>query len=97
MNKRDTNRWYTLLPELIAGLQIAASPFLIGAGMGMAAFYLIDMPWNIGVCLLVSLSGLMTGLWWAVRIWKKEGTVHFMSRIIGSPELDQKYSDDPPF
>jgi hypothetical protein len=38
----------------------------------------------------VTLIGLIVGIIWATKVWKKKGTVHFMSRVMATPELDKK-------
>lgn len=38
----------------------------------------------------IAVIGLVIGIIWATRIWKKSGTLNFMSRINASPELDHK-------
>lgn len=31
---------------------------------------------------------LIMGVIWATRVWKKHGTIHFVSRVMATPELD---------
>jgi hypothetical protein len=72
--------------EGIAWLQIAASPLLIGALVGL----IVGITINAGLGIIIGLIGLVIGISWATRVSKKEGTSHYMSRIIATPELDGK-------
>ncbi len=36
----------------------------------------------------IATLGLIIGIIWATNIWKKTGTMRFMSRIMATPELD---------
>jgi hypothetical protein len=42
----------------------------------------------------VVLCGLILGIMWATRIWKKQGTSTFMSRVNTSPDLDNLTTQD---
>jgi membrane associated rhomboid family serine protease len=72
--------------EGIAWLQIAASPTLTGVIIG----FVIGLAGNTGLGIVVGLFGLIIGILWALRVSKKEGTNHFMSRTMATPELDEK-------
>lgn len=91
-HKQNTKRrlsFFELLTEISAWLQIVASPLLAGLVLGFLIY--ISVPYTTGIVmgLLVALVGLVIGIVWATRVWKKRGTVHFMSRIMATPELDK--------
>ena len=48
------------------------------------------MDYLIGLILwiLISISGLIMGIIWATKKFKTTGTVHFLSRVMATPELD---------
>lgn len=77
------------LTEGIAWLQVAASPTLIGAVLGI----LVGLAGSTGLGIIIGLTGLIIGVLWATRVSKKEGTVRFMSRTMATPELDEKEPD----
>lgn len=77
---------FNKLIEGIAWLQIAASPTLIGAVLGI----LVGLAGSTGLGIVIGLTGLIIGVLWAMRVSKKEGTVRFMSRTMATPELDEK-------
>lgn len=78
--------FFELITELIGGLQIMASPFLISLVIGLAIYLL--RPGRTGLITAITLIslGLLIGLAWAVKIWKKKGTNNFISEITSTPE-----------
>jgi hypothetical protein len=81
------------LTSFMAGLQIAISPLCIGivAGIFIYGFYPTTTGLVIGI--VVAALGLITGVMMARRVWRKRGTVEFISRVSASPELDN-FEDD---
>ena len=77
--------WIT---SFLAWLQIVASPFIIGAIVGL--FVYIKYPSSTGLVIgvFISAAGLIIGILIASRIGKKHGTVDFISSVTASPELD---------
>jgi hypothetical protein len=47
-------------------------------------------PHRVGGCLCIAGSGLILGIIWATRTWKKHGTMQFLSRLNATPDLDKK-------
>ena len=76
------------LTEVLGWLQIFVSPFLAGLGVGFI-FYLW-LPGTIGlvIAIFIAFLGLVGGIIWATRIWKKKGTIQFMTNLTATPELD---------
>ncbi|MBC5863404.1 hypothetical protein [Flavobacterium turcicum] len=79
---------FEYIMEIIAWLQIVASPLLIG--LGIAAFIYFPNPTETRmiIALLIAVLGLVTGIVWANRIWKSKGTMWFVSQISATPDLD---------
>jgi formate hydrogenlyase subunit 3/multisubunit Na+/H+ antiporter MnhD subunit len=77
--------WLTFF---IAWLQIVAFPFLIGIAAGFLTY--INYPSTAGLITGISIAvlGLIAGIILATKIWKKRGTVDFISNISATPELD---------
>lgn len=77
------------LTEGVAWLQIMASPLIFGIVIGGLIY--LAKPDYLGMALggAVALIGLIVGIIWATRVWKKRGTIDFMSRVIATPELDK--------
>ncbi len=78
------------ITEAIGWLQIVASPLLIGLGIGALVYFSHPTELRMIVGISVAALGLVIGIVWATRIWKKYGTMRFLSRIIATPELDNK-------
>lgn len=76
------------LTSFIAWLQIVASPLIVGLIIGFLVYK--NYPTKTGFVIGISIStlGLIIGIIIATRIWKKRGTVDFISRVSASPELD---------
>jgi hypothetical protein len=76
--------------EFFAWLRILLSPLAIGCFLGWVIY--INIPDTTGLILgvVVAVLGLIVGIVWATRVWKKQGTMHFISRISASEDLDPK-------
>ena len=74
--------------EIIGWLQIVASPLLLGSITGLVIY--LSNPGTLRLILGISVAtlGLIIGIIIATKAWKKKGTMHFVSRIMATPELD---------
>ena len=75
--------------EGIAWIQIALSPTLIGIIAGI----FVGVAGSPGFGIVMGLLGLTIGVLWAMRVSRKEGTSHFISRSMATPELNEKELD----
>jgi hypothetical protein len=75
------------LTSFISWLQIVASPLFFGLIIGLVVYGIY--PTTIGLILGIAVAtlGLVVGIIFATKIWKKRGTVDFISRVSASPEL----------
>lgn len=78
-----------ILIEVLNWIRIAISPTLIGALIG-GIIYLKMGEDGFALGISITTIGGIIGLLWATRIWRKQGTTNFISRIDASPELDNK-------
>lgn len=92
MNQKKN--FFELITELIGWISIAISPLLIGSLLGLLIYIFKTDRIGLILAILVAGSGLITGIVWASRIWKKEGTIQFLSRLISSEQMQQKEEDD---
>ena len=78
-----------LLVKIIGWLQIVASPLIASALIAVIVY--ANKPDRIGlmIAILISVSGLIGGIVFATKTWKKKGTVEFISRVRATPELDE--------
>jgi hypothetical protein len=84
-------KWIT---AIIAWLQIVASPLFIGIVIGFIVYYNIPGITGLVLGIVISAIGLIIGIVWAARVWKKRGTVEFISEIKSSPDFDKMNEED---
>jgi hypothetical protein len=79
---------FDYVAEVFGWLQILASPLLIS--LVFAAFVYFPNPngLRLFISFIIIATGLIIGIVFASRAWRKNGTMHFMSRVNASPELD---------
>jgi hypothetical protein len=82
-------RIIAFLIEAIGWLKIVASPLIIGSLIGGAIYLLWKNETAMVIGILFALAGAITGIIWATRIWRKYGTMHFLSRLNATPDLDK--------
>jgi len=82
--------FFELLTELAGWISIAISPLLIGSLLGLLIYIFKPDKTGLILAILVAGSGFISGIVWASRIWKKEGTIQFLSRLISSEQMQEK-------
>ncbi len=80
-----TLEWIT---SFFARMQIVASPLFLGLVIGLAVYGIYQSATGLVVGIVIAALGLTVGIVFATKIWKKRGTVDFVSRVSASPELD---------
>lgn len=78
-------KWIT---SFFAWLQIVSSPLLFGVIAGFIIYRIYPGTTGLILGIIIAFSGLIAGVIFATRVWKKRGTVDFISRVSASPELD---------
>jgi hypothetical protein len=91
MNKKKSAFEY--FTEIIGWGQIVASPFLGGLIIGALVYFPKPGRSTFIIAIVIATAGLAIGVIWATRVWKKKGTMHFMSGIMASPDLEKKDDD----
>ncbi|RYE52164.1 MAG: hypothetical protein EOP48_17030 [Sphingobacteriales bacterium] len=89
MKIKRNRSFFELLLEVFGWIQIVASPLLLGIVIGLLLFLADPGGFGTVIGILVAVIGFIIGIIWATRIWKRKGTMNFMSRIMASPELDE--------
>ena len=80
--------------EIVAWLQIVASPLLIGLGIGAYLYYKNPTTLFLILAIALGLIGFVIGILWANKVWKTKGTLWFISRVNASPDLDNLKSEN---
>ncbi|OYU95461.1 MAG: hypothetical protein CFE21_09975 [Bacteroidetes bacterium B1(2017)] len=78
--------------ELIGWVRIVLSPLIMGVVAGGVIYINWPTPVGFVIGLLVAVLGLVLGIIWATRVYKKQGTISFLARIMATPELEDKPS-----
>ncbi len=87
--KIDSKSIFDLITESIGWIQIIASPTLIGLVLGLITF--CYLPNSIGITIAISLAviGFIIGVVWATKVWRRQGTIDFLSRNNNSKETEK--------
>jgi predicted membrane-bound dolichyl-phosphate-mannose-protein mannosyltransferase len=84
---------FQFITEAFGWLQIVASPLVAGLIIGGLVYLAKRDTIGLSIGIGIALIGLIVGVIWATRVWRKKGTVDFMSRLLGTPELEKKESE----
>jgi hypothetical protein len=92
---KEKRNLFELFIEACGWLQIAASPLLIGLLAGFITY--LAKPDATGIFIGISIAslGLIIGVIWATRVWKRKGTIEFISKVSATPELDKLKEQEP--
>jgi uncharacterized membrane protein HdeD (DUF308 family) len=82
------SKFFQTVTEILGWLQIVASPFLIALIVAALLYFSSPTTERLVIAVIIAIVGLFTGIFWATRVWKKGGTIKFLSRIHATPELD---------
>ena len=77
------------ITELIGWFQIVISPTLLGFGIGCIVYFNFKNLAGIILGIIISIIGLIFGIVLATKKFKTTGTIHFLSRVSATPELDK--------
>ena len=81
--------FFEIMTEVFGWLRIVASPLFAGITIGLIIYFSTPNQAGIIIAISVAAFGLIIGIIWAAKIWKKEGTMNFISKITASPDLDK--------
>lgn len=82
-------RFLDLFTRAMAWLQIAASPIILGLLAGAVVYLFRSDIYGLILAITLAAAGLLIGIVWATRVWKKKGTVEYMGKLLGMPELEK--------
>ncbi len=84
----DKKSFFDIFTEVMGWLQIVASPFLVAVILGAIIYFPKPTTTRLFLAVAIVTTGLIVGIIWATRVWRRKGTNHFISRIMATPELD---------
>ena len=84
---------FELIMEIIGWLQIVASPLVLGLIAGGFIYFTKPTDTRLVIAIVVAFAGLFIGIIWATRIWRRKGTMNFLSRAMATTELDEVDDD----
>ncbi len=90
-SENKLHKVFELITEIYGWFQIMLSPTLIGGIIGTVVYH--KYPSVLGKMggISIGIIGILIGIVWATKIFKsKKGTIWFMSRVMATPELDEK-------
>lgn len=76
--------------EIVGWLRIVASPLFLGLIAGIVIYGFNPGGSGLLIGAIVALISLIIGIMWATKISKKQGTNQSLSRIMATPELDER-------
>jgi F0F1-type ATP synthase assembly protein I len=84
---KQKKNFFELFTELIGWLSIAISPFVIGSFIGLIIYSYKTDKTSLLIAILIACLGLVAGVIWATRIWRKRGTISFLSKLNSSERI----------
>lgn len=82
------------LIEVVNWFRIILFPTFLGVLLGGIIYYFFQNYTGKTLWIICSIIGVVSGVIWASKIWKKQGTTTFMSKVIATPELDNTNDEE---
>lgn len=79
---------FEIITEVVGWIQIVLSPTLLGIAFGFGIYYNFTNLTGMVIGILIIVFVLIIGIVLATKKFKTTGTIHFLSRISATPELD---------
>lgn len=79
---------FEIITEVVGWIQIVFSPTLLDIAFGLGIYYNFPNLTGMIIGALIIVIGLIIGIVLATKKFKTTGTIHFLSRISVTPELD---------
>jgi hypothetical protein len=82
-------RFLHYLTEVIAWIQIVLSPVLFSCLIACFVYFPNQSNTRLVISILIILLGFLIGIYFASKIWKKQGTVSYLSKLSETPDIDK--------
>lgn len=91
--KKAKKDFFNIFLEVFGFIRIVASLLLIGLAIGFGIY--VSKPDNIRltIAIIVASLGLIVGIIWAIKIWKKKSTLDYITTAT-LPDFDKFDKDD---
>jgi ABC-type transport system involved in cytochrome c biogenesis permease subunit len=86
--KKDKKNFFEFMTEFFGWIEIVISTTLLSGMLGFLIYLSKRNTLTLILGIAIATLGLIFGIIYATKIWKKRGTVDFISRVSASPELD---------
>lgn len=80
-------RFFHFITEIFGWIQIAISPLVISLIIALGVYVVWQDQIGFIIAIIISIAGLITGIVWVTRVWKKKGTIDFLSRTKETQEI----------
>ncbi|MEP7255362.1 MAG: hypothetical protein ABI666_06275 [Ferruginibacter sp.] len=87
-NNIQKRNFFDYVTEVIGWLQIVFFPLSLAGILGFFIYISNPSATRLILGIGITIIGLILGIILATKIWKKRGTINFISRVSASPELD---------
>ena len=77
------------MTEVMGWFKIVISPFLAGIVIGAVVYFTQPDTTRLILGISIGILGLIVGIIWANKIWRKKGTINFLTEITATPEIDK--------
>jgi len=81
------------MTEVMGWLRIVVSPLLVGIVIGALVYFSKPDTTRLLIGVSIVILGLIVGIIWATKVWKKKGTINFLTEITATPDLDKTDND----
>jgi hypothetical protein len=81
---------FELFTEIMGWIQIAAAPFLVCFAIALIIYITSPGETSFIAGIIIMAIGLCVGSIYATKKWKKEGTIHYISQLSATPDLDRR-------
>ena len=80
--------FFDYFTEVMGWMQIVVSPLLLGLVIAVFIYFPDPTSLRLIIAIGVAIIGLIVGIVFATKIWRKQGTISFLSSIMSTPEFD---------
>lgn len=85
----DKKTLFDYFIEILGWLQIVASPLVLSFLLGGFVYFSKPSTSRLIIASLIVIIGLVIGILWATKVWRKKGTNQYLSAIRSSPDFDK--------